>query len=341
MKKQKFLEKFLTAFFILVIFKVIAIIAQSSRMNLENILGSVFKFIFFAAIAIVLIVILQNQEKDPLPPPSTKTYGGGGGSYIDTSLFDKLRSMYEDIARKHIEDNEYKKAAIVYMNLLKDNYRAASTLEQGGFYNEAAVVFLRKVQSKVDAANCYVKAKQYDKAIVLYKELQQKEKVGDLYKEINDLENAYLFYQMVVDDYLQSHQMVKASSIYRNKMESPEQAQQVLLQGWRENKEALNSLTTYFLNISEINTLEKEIQHLYNETSSDKKLMYLEAMKIEFKKDQRLQKSTRDIAYSIIAENINSRSEIVNDLKHFNPGDEVILKDISRYKTGRNKMFRN
>lgn len=108
--------------------------------------------------------------------------------------------------------------------------------------------------------------------------------MGDLYKEINDLENAYLFYQMVVDDYLQSHQMVKASSIYRNKMESPEQAQQVLLQGWRENKEALNSLTTYFLNISEINTLEKEIQYLYNETSSDKKLMYLEAMKIEFKK---------------------------------------------------------
>ncbi len=339
MRKQKFLEKFLTAFFILVIFKVIAIIAQSSRMNLENILGSVFKFIFFAAIAIVLIVILQNQEKDP-QPPARKNYGGSG-SYIDTSLFDKLRSMYEDIARKHIEDGEYKKAAIVYMNLLKDNYRAASTLEQGGFYNEAAVVFLKKVQSKVDAANCYVKAKQYDKAITLYKELQQKEKVGDLYKEINDLENALVFYQMVVDDYIQSHQMVKASLIYRNKMESPEKAQKVLLQGWRENKEALNSLNTYFSNISEINTLEKEIQHLYIETPLDKKLIYLEVMKIEFKKDQRLRKSTREIAYSIIAENINSRSEIVNELKHFNPDDEIILKDISRYKTGRNKMFRN
>lgn len=340
MKKQKFIEKFLTAFFILVIFKVIAIIAQSSRMDMGNILASVFKFIFFAAIAIVLIVILQNQEKDPQPSVK-KTYGGSSGSYIDTSLFDKLRSMYEDIARKHIEDNEYKKAAIVYMNLLKDNYRAASTLEQGEFYNEAAVVFLRKVQSKGDAANCYVKAKQYDKAITLYKELQQKEKVGDLYKEINDLENAFAFYQMVVDDYTQSHQMVKASLIYRNKMESPEKAQKILLQGWRENKEALHCLNTYFSNISEINILEKEIQYLYKETPSDKKLIYLEAMKIEFKKDQRLQKPTRDIAYHIIAENINSRSEIVNDLKHFNPNDEVILKDISRYKTGRNKMFRN
>jgi hypothetical protein len=72
-------------------------------------------------------------------------------------------------------------------------------------------------------------------------------------------------------------------------MEAPEKAQKILLQGWRENKEALHCLNTYFSNISEINILEKEIQHLYKETPSDKKLVYLEAMKIEFKKDQRLQ----------------------------------------------------
>lgn len=340
MKKQKFLEKFLVAFFVLVIFKIIAIIAQSSQMDMSNIVGSVFKFIFFASIAIALIVLLQNKEKDP-QPPTQKKYGGSDGSYIDTSLFNKLRSLYEDIARKHIEDNEYKKAAIVYMNLLKDNYRAASTLEQGGFYSEAAVVFLKKVQSKVDAANCYVKAKQYDKAITLYKELQQKEKVGDLYKEINDLENAFIFYQMVVDDYLQSHQVVKASLVFREKMDKHIEAQQVLLQGWKQNKEAFNCLTNYFANISEIGKLEQEILYLYEQTPSDNKLIYLEAMKIEFKRDQQLQKSTRNIAYNIIAENVNTRSEIVNDLKHFNPDDEVILKDISRYKTGRNKMFRN
>ncbi|MFC3160836.1 hypothetical protein ACFOEQ_22390 [Chryseobacterium arachidis] len=283
MKKQKFLEKFLVAFFILVIFKAIAIVAQSFQMTLASFWETLFKFIFFAAVAIVLIVILQNQEKDP-QPPVTKKYSGSSGSYIDTSLFDKLRSMYEDIARKHIEDNEYKKAAIVYMNLLKDNYRAAATLEEGGFYNEAAVVYLRKVQSKVDAANCYAKAKQYEKAITLYKELQQKEKVGDLYKEINDLENAFIFYQMVADDYVQSHQMVKASLMYRNKMDKPHEAQKILLQGWKENKEALNCLHHYFANIHEVDKLEQEIKYLYENISPDKKLIYLEAMKTEFKK---------------------------------------------------------
>lgn len=339
MKKKKFLEKFLIAFFVLVIFKVIAIFAQFSQKEMANVTETVFMFIFFAAIAVVVIVFLQNQEKDP--QPQTKNIYSGGGASIDTSLFDKLKNIYEDIARKHIEDNEYKKAAIVYMNLLNDNYRAAATLEEGGFYSEAAIVFLRKVQSKTDAANCYLKAKQYDKAIILYKELQQKEKVGDLYKEINDSENAFIFYQMVVDDYIQTHQMVKASLVYRNKMDKPNEAQETLLKGWKENIEALNCLNNYFSNIPEIGKLENEIKYLYENTSPDKKLIYLEAMKTEFKKDQRLQKATRNIAYDIIAENINGRSEIVNDLKLFNPDDEVILKDISRYKTGRNKMFRN
>jgi hypothetical protein len=80
---------------------------------------------------------------------------------------------------------------------------------------------------------------------------------------------------------------------------------------------------------------------LYDKVPSDRKSTYLEAMKYEFKKDPKLHKTTRDIAYEIIAEKIENHSEIVNELKHFNPTDEIILKDISRYKTGRNRMFRN
>lgn len=340
MRKTKFLEKFLVAFFILVAFKIIAMVAQWSREALEDATMSIFKFIFFACIAVILIVILQNKEKDPPVSPAGKKRGGGGMS-LDSALFDRLRNIYEDIADKHILNNEYKKAAIVYMNLLKDDYRAAKTLELGGFYNQAAAVYLKKLNSKSDAAHCYVQAKQYDKAITLYKELQQKEKVGDLYKILDDQENALLFYQMVADDYLASFQMVNASKIYRYKMNMPDEAQIVLLKGWEENHDPLNCLQQYFSHISDVKKLGQEIQHIYRQTPSDKKIIYLEAMKHEFKKDHQLQAPTREIAYEIIAEKVKTRSEIVNELKHFNPEDEVILKDISRYKMGRNKMFRN
>jgi len=342
MNKQKFLDKFLTVFFILAALKIVGILVQLSRADLVTVLGNLVLFAIIAAIVFFIIVVLRDKQKDASPAPVGRNAGGiGKGTYVDPSLFDKLRSIYEEIAQKHIAEKEYKKAAVVYMNLLKNDYRAAQTLKEGGLYNEAAAVFLKRLNSKVEAADCYVQAKQYRKAIDLYRELQHKEKVGDLYKEMNDTENAHLYYQMVIDDYVSNGQMVKGSLIYRQKMEMPGEAQKILLKGWEENKDAFNCLNNYFANISDVKVLNIQIQELYDKTPSDKKITYLEAMKYEFKKDQKLQNTSRNIAYEIIAEKVATRSEIVNELKYFNPDDQVILKDISRYKTGRNKMFRN
>lgn len=67
-------------------------------------------------------------------------------------------------------------------------------------------------------------------------------------------------------------------------MDVPDEAQKILLQGWEENKDAFNCLNNYFVNINSVEDLNLKIQNLYLKTPSDKKLMYLEAMKHEFKK---------------------------------------------------------
>ncbi|PWN65027.1 hypothetical protein C1631_020675 [Chryseobacterium phosphatilyticum] len=339
MNRQKFIDKFMAAFVLLAMFKIIGIVAQLFHESFWSVVGTLIIFLIVAFIILMVIAALKDKEQNQRN--SGRRAGGGGNFYLETSLFDKIRSKYEELAEKYIAEKEYKKAAKVYMNLLQDHYRGAKTLEDGGFYNEAAVVYLKKLKNKSDAANCYEKAKQYKKAIELYKEMEQKEKVGDLYKEINELENAHTYYQIVADDYISNNQMVKASLLYRKKMENTEEAQKVLLKGWEENKDAFNCLNNYFANISDVKELETQIRDLYQKTPLFKKLIYLDAMKYEFKKDPKLQAVTRNIAYEIIAEKVESRSEIVNELKYFNPDDEVILKDISRYKTGRNRMFRN
>ncbi|MGL6126697.1 hypothetical protein [Chryseobacterium artocarpi] len=339
MNKQKFIDKFMAAFVLLAMFKIIGIVAQLFHESFRSVVGTLIIFLIVAFIILMVIASLKDKEQNER---NTRRKGAGGGNfYLENSLFDRIRSKYEEVAEKYIAENDYKKAAKVYMNLLQDNYRGAKTLEDGGFYNEAAAVYLKKLKYKSDAANCYEKAKQYKKAIDLYKEMEQKEKVGDLYREINDLKNAHTYYQMVADDYISNNQMVKASLIYRKKMENPEAAQKILLKGWEEDKDTFNCLNNYFANIFDIQKLQSEIQELYGTTPAHKKIIYLDAMKHEFKKDPKLESITRNIAYEIIAEKIGTRSEIVNELKHFNPDDEVILKDISRYKTGRNKMFRN
>ncbi|EFK37004.1 Uncharacterised protein [Chryseobacterium gleum] len=339
MNKQKFIDKFMAAFVLLAMFKVIGIVAQLFHESFWSVVGTLGIFLIVAFIILLVITSLKDKEQNKRNAAGRK--GSGGSFYLENSLFDRIRSKYEELAEKYIAENDYKKAAKVYMNLLQDNYRGAKTLENGGFYNEAAVVYLKKLHNKSDAAHCYEKAKQYKKAIDLYKEMEQKEKVGDLYKEINDLKNAHYYYQIVADDYTGNNQMVKASLVYRNKMEKPEEAQKVLLKGWEEDKDAFNCLNNYFANIVDIKRLESEIQDLYEKTPAHKKITYLDAMKYEFKKDPKLHMVTRNIAYEIISEKVATRSEIVNELKYFNPDDQVILKDISRFKTGRNKMFRN
>ncbi|MDC8106740.1 hypothetical protein AAEU33_01300 [Chryseobacterium sp. Chry.R1] len=339
MNKQKFIDKFIRAFLILVLLKVLGLVAQLFHQSFWSVLGTLGIFIAVAIIIFVVMISLKDKEKND--QRSGRRGNSGGNFYLENSLFDRIRSKYEELAEKYITEGDYKKAAKVYMNLLQDNYRAAKTLENGEFYNEAAVIYLKRLHNKSDAAACYEKAKQYRKAIDLYKELDQKEKVGDLYKEMNDIKNAHVYYQMLADDFVDNSQMVKASLIYRKKMEMPDEAQKILLTGWKENKDAFNCLNNYFANIFDSTKLEREIQHLYEETPADKKLIYLEAMKYEFKKNSSLQTVTRNIAYEIISEKVETHSEIVNELKYFNPDDSLILKDISRYKTGRNKMFRN
>lgn len=339
MNKQKFIDKFLIAFMILAVFKIIGIAAQLFHESFWSVVGTLAIFLVVAFIIMIVITALKDKEQNM--NNSGKRGSGGGNFYLESSLFDRIRSKYEELAEKYIAEKNYKKAAKVYMNLLQDNFRGAKTLENGELYNEAAVVYLKKLNNKSEAASCYEKAKQYKKAIDLYKEMQQKEKVGDLYKELNDINNAHHYYQMVADDYTAGSQMVKASLVYSKKMEQPEEAQKILLKGWDEDKDAFNCLNNYFANVFDVKKLEVEIQKLYQKTPSYKKVIYLEAMKHEFKKDPKLQPLTRRIAYEIIAEKVGTRSEIINELKYFNPDDSVILKDISRFKTGRNKMLRN
>lgn len=336
MDKQKFVEKFIAAFLSLAAIKIIVLFGQLGYQGIGAVTGQLFLFLFIAFVLLLIIIALSSGAR------RSSGSGGSGGSFaLESSMFDKVRQTYEELARKYIKEGNYKGAAQVYMNLLQDNYRGAGTLADGGLYNEAAFVYLKKLHNKEQAALCYEKAKNYKRAIELFREMNQKEKVGDLYLKINDRENAHHFYQMVIDDYTQNRQMVKASLIYRKKMEQPEKAQEQLLEGWHKGWDGYNCLNNYFANISDMKVLQQEIQKQYKETPEDKQRTYLDLMKLEFKKDESLGILTRNIAYEIVAEQVRKHPDIVSELKFFNPEDKNILKDILRFKTKGNRIISN
>lgn len=292
---------------------------------------------FFAIVFAVIFLVVKLLDKMQ-SSRQNNAERGGSTVLLDTDRFSTLQQRYEKLAQDFIEKQEYEKAAHVYRKLLQNNFAAATTLEQGALYQEAAVTYLKLCQNKEKASECFEKGKSYKEAIALHKELGQKEKVGDLYLLLNQKNEADKYFHQVVEEYKSNNQFVKASLILRNKVKDTTTAQNMLLEGWRTNRDASNCLNNYFVNIREVDDLEKEIQTIYNtEVDAKNNEAFLQLLKIEFKKDAQLEPVTREIAYEIIASKIEKKSDISTELLSFNKDNTSLSKDVMRYKLNNRK----
>ncbi|MES2775516.1 MAG: hypothetical protein V4722_15175 [Bacteroidota bacterium] len=258
--------------------------------------------------------------------------GGGGTAPFSDDTYQRLHDQYTKTVLELIRQQEYEKAAFVYMKLLKNHHMAAQTLEDGKMYPEAAAIFLKYAQNKKRAAECYEKGVMTTEAIGLYKELNHHEKVGDLYLTIRKKDEAFKHYNIVIDEYRNSDRYLKASLLYRNKMDDTTSAQHLLLEGWRQEKDAFNCLNNYFENIQDEKQLAHAIDDVYaNETCKSNKPVFLTAIKHEHAKHETLAPRTKEIAYEIVSELAPENPAIVSELKSFN-NDQALMKDVLRYK---------
>lgn len=251
---------------------------------------------------------------------------------LEQEGFFELENRYKKTAEEFINKKEFQKAAFIYMKLLKDYSLAAKALEDGYLYQDAASVYLKHLQNKSKAAECYEKGHMTLEAIELYKELIMNEKVGDLYIKLHQKDEAFVYYQKVIDEYVANNQYVKASLIYKDKMYLPLNGQNILLEGWKQNQDAYNCLNNYFANITDSDKLAKEIQFIYkNEVHATHQSTFLEILKHEYKKGV-VKQVTREIAYEIIADLISTNRNYIQELITFNKEDEILIKDTIRFK---------
>lgn len=284
-------------------------------------------------IALALLNSGSSSSSGGYSPPRQPSAGSGGSALIDSERFATIQNRYEKMAEEFKERKDYAKAAHVYMRLLKNHYKAADVLEEGELFSEAAAVHLKYCNNKNKAAECYEKGHVYKQSIELYRELNQNEKVGDLYTILKDKPEADKFYGKVIDEYKVNNQYVKASFIYKNKIKNIEDAQDVLITGWRSNKDAFNCLNNYFVNIESREKLSMAITSIYeSDVSAENSELFLQAMKHEFKKHEDLEEITKNIAYEIVADKITIKPDIASELVAFNEKNKSMLKDVMRYK---------
>ena len=289
---------------------------------------------FFIFLVILLIVgfafsILAGNSNSA----SDNTSKSGGSFLVDSERFATLQNKYEKLAEEYVESREYQKAAHIYLKLLKNHHKAAEVLEKGELYTEAAAIYLKYHKNKQKAAECYEKGRAYKEAIEIYKELQEFEKVGDLYAILKDKGEAEKYYYKVVINYKTHFQYVKAALVCKYKIGDVKEAQEILLKGWKTNRDAGKCLNNYFANIESAEELSNAITAIYkNDVSAENETVFLHLLKREYAKYEVLEESIRNIAYEIAARRIDHHADIASELIHFNKDNKSMLKDVMKYK---------
>ncbi|MFM2387300.1 MAG: hypothetical protein RL660_2057 [Bacteroidota bacterium] len=273
----------------------------------------------------------MNKYWDNFNLFGSSSRGGSGSSLVGDISYSQLYNQYIATAEKLIQEKEFEKAAFVYMKLLKNHLMAAETLEKGHLYAEAAAVYLKYCNKEEKAAECFEKARMLSNAIELYKKHHSYEKVGDLYIEQNNVQEAHQYYLRAIEDFKRNNSYRNASQLYRYKMNNHEAAQQTLLEGWRSQKDSYNCLRDYFTSISNNKLLAEAIDNVYNnETDRTNKIEFLRVLRQAEVNRESIKAMTQDIAYEIVSEMASTQPAVVAQLKNFN-ADKLLQKDINRF----------
>lgn len=319
--------KFIGLPFLWILFVFLKGMAIGNATTFLSLLG----FIVIAILVYLFIATLFSNIEQP-------SVSNGASVIIDKKQFNTLQDRYDAIAKNFIKNKEYFKASNIYLNLIKNNYLAAKTLEEGGLYNEAALLYEKNTNNLSDAARCYEFGRSYTKAIEIYKQLQNTEKVGDIYTIIDNSEEASRYYEITVTSYKDKHNYLEASRVLLDKMHLFAEAQDILLEGWRQNYSKLNLLEAYCNNIKDEAELQEALLKMYTlEINSANQTYFLEVLKKLYHQQDKLKDFIRLTAYEIISNRSITHPDIVSSLMFFNDDNVTINKDILRYKVFQKK----
>jgi tetratricopeptide (TPR) repeat protein len=187
-------------------------------------------------------------ERDPsysLPEILGTAEGGGrgwGGSaggragywFGGVDVQQELIREYHKAAQAAARRGDYRRAAYIYARLLEEYRLAANVLLQGGLARDAALIFLEKLDDRAAAANAFEAAGEFDRALALYRELEDFERAGDLLTRLGEPEEALEAYLLAADRIVESeHDYLKAGELLRSRADRPDLASRFFTDGWK------------------------------------------------------------------------------------------------------------
>jgi hypothetical protein len=116
-------------------------------------------------------------------------------------------------------------------------------------------------------------------------------------------------------------------------MDNVQSANELLLRGWKNNKDAVNCANNYFANFKDKASLENALTNFKNKrVQSVNEHNFLKALTYEYNKEIAPKDDIQLMAYELISK-YHENDEIMSLLKHFVNDDTQLNKDILRHKT--------
>jgi tetratricopeptide (TPR) repeat protein len=271
----------------------------------------------------------------------------GGGTPGDPwelpgDLYALLRAKYVELAEREMRLGRYRRAAYVYAHLLGDFHHGAAALIQGRHWREAAVLYRDHLDQPDEAARCLEQGGLWTEAIELYQRLGRFEKVGDLYAQLEQPEQAESAWRRAVKGLLDDRDILAAARLLETKLKVHDEALARLAEGWPQSPQAVRCLGEQIALLARLGRHEataERIQELRGQTVGETLRPVLLDVLVENARcypQDAVRTLAADATRAIVARHLREASgpdldRLLNCLRKLVPADRLLDRDCARY----------
>lgn len=259
-----------------------------------------------------------------------------------------LQQKYRTLANRELAEGRFERAAYIFAELLGDWHGAAGALVRGRKFQDAARIYITRLNNKPQAAKCLEDGGLLADAVLLYAELGQHEKCGDLFRLLGREHEAVAAYKEAIKG---GHNRLEDARILFDKLRQPQLALAVLASGYPSSIHARACLEKQFEYLGKMGAtgdalalaagLAEPERQIFQGTVMAEMLHAIHRSE----RDHEVQAQLATVALGVIGTALSKSAEgeakFLQLLPDFAPSDRLLKRDAGRFLDNRQRARRN
>ncbi len=177
----------------------------------------------------------------------------------------RLASRYRELALRELRLGNHRRAAYIFAMLLNDLHSAASALEAGRLYRDAAAIYQVHLRQPLQAAECFKRGGLWEEAAAIFRELRLWRQAAELFRLLDRPDHAADMYEQELQELVSKQQWPAAATVAIDFLGDRRRGLQLLRDGWfsgNQRTECLRRLFREHADAGEHQLMEEELQTL-------------------------------------------------------------------------------